>query len=87
MPIERFNGKRAIAVDVFRTGDQSAIDIGDTVKDFIIDKQERLPDGIELGYWQDDSGRIKGRLLTLRNSAVMGFCLVIVIFPFSCVQL
>ncbi|MCH2613754.1 MAG: efflux RND transporter permease subunit, partial [Opitutales bacterium] len=80
MPIEaRFNGKRAIAVDVFRTGDQSAIDIGDTVKDFIIDKQERLPDGIELGYWQDDSGRIKGRLLTLRNSAVMGFCLVILI--------
>ena len=41
MPIEaRFNGERAIAVDVFRTGDQSAIDIGDTVKDFIIDKQE-----------------------------------------------
>ena len=80
MPIEaRFNGERAIAVDVFRTGDQSAIDIGDTVKDFIIDKQERLPDGITLGYWQDDSGRIKGRLLILRNSAIMGFCLVILI--------
>lgn len=68
MPIEaRFNGNRAIAVDVFRTGDQSAIDIGDTVKEYILEKQERLPDGITLGYWQDDSGRIKARLLTLRN--------------------
>lgn len=80
MPIEaRFNGKRSIAVDVFRTGEQSAIEIGDSVKDFIIEKQARLPDGIKLGYWQDDSGRIKNRLMTMRDSAVMGFCLVILI--------
>jgi len=80
MPIEaRFNGKRSIAVDVFRTGEQSAIEIGDSVKDFIKEKQARLPDGIRLGYWQDDSGQIKDRLMTMRNSAVMGFCLVILI--------
>jgi len=79
MPIEaRYNGERAIAVDVFRTGDQSAIDIGDTVKKYIKSKQERLPDAIHLSYWQDDSERIKSRLMTLQNSALMGFCLVIV---------
>ena len=80
MPIEaRFNGKRSIAVDVFRTGEQSAIEIGDTVKDFIIKKQTRLPNEIKLGYWQDDSSDIKNRLMTMRNSAIMGFCLVILI--------
>ncbi len=80
MPIEaRFNGERAIAVDVFRTGDQSALELGNTVKDYIIEKQERLPDGIHLGYWQDDSARIKSRLMTLQSSAIMGFCLVIII--------
>jgi len=75
----RFNGDRAIAVDVFRTGDQSAIDIGAIVRDFVEKKREMLPDGISLSYWQDDSSRIKSRLDTLRTSAVMGYVLVLVI--------
>ena len=80
MPIEaRFNGDRAIAVDVFRTGDQSALDIGKTVKDYIAEKKETLPEGISLGYWQDDSARIKARLDTLKTSAVMGYVLVLLI--------
>ncbi len=80
MPIEaRYNGARAIAVDIFRTGEQSAIDVGDQVKDYIISKQLELPEGITLGYWQDDSARIKARLNTLKQSAVLGFVLVIVI--------
>ena len=75
----RFNGDRAIAVDVFRTGDQSAIDIGAIVRDFVEKKREMLPDGIALSYWQDDSSRIKSRLDTLRTSAVMGYLLVLII--------
>jgi len=79
-PIQsRFNGDRAIAVDVFRTGDQSAIDIGATVREFVEKKREVLPDGISLSYWQDDSSRIKSRLDTLRTSAVMGYVLVLVV--------
>lgn len=75
----RFNGDRAIAVDVFRTGDQSAIEIGKIVKDYIAKKSEMLPAGINLSYWQDDSARIKSRLDTLRGSAIMGYVLVLVI--------
>lgn len=79
-PIQsRFNGDRAIAVDVFRTGDQSAIDIGATVREFVEKKRMMLPAGISLSYWQDDSSRIKSRLDTLRTSAVMGYVLVLVI--------
>lgn len=79
-PIEsRFNGNRSIAIDIFRTGDQSALDIGKAVRDYVAEKQELLPEGINLSFWQDDSSRIKSRLMTLRNSAAMGFFLVLII--------
>lgn len=77
--IAKYNGKRAIAVDVFRTGMQNIIEIGDDVKAFIAIKQKQLPDGITLSYWSDDSERIKIRLATLTDSAIFGFVLVVII--------
>lgn len=77
--ISKYNGKRAIAVDVFRTGMQNIIEIGDDVKEFIAIKQQQLPEGITLSYWSDDSERIKIRLATLTDSAVFGFVLVLII--------
>ncbi|MBT5816037.1 MAG: efflux RND transporter permease subunit, partial [Opitutales bacterium] len=80
MPIEaRFNGKRAIAIDVVRTGDQSLMDIGGDVKDYIDRKSLTLPEGIELTYWQDDSARVGAMLNTLKGSAIMAFFLVMII--------
>jgi multidrug efflux pump subunit AcrB len=77
--VARFNGDRAIAIDVFRTGMQSSIDIGKKVKEFLSWKQEQLPKGIFLKYWSDDSERIVTRLTTLSKSAVMGFILVVIV--------
>ncbi|MBC9866996.1 MAG: AcrB/AcrD/AcrF family protein, partial [Opitutae bacterium] len=75
--VARFNGERALGIDIFRTGDQSFIEIGDTVKDFITRKQEQLPEGIHLSYWRDRSHSIKVRLSILMDSAIVGFCLVV----------
>jgi len=77
--ISKYNGKRAIAIDVFRTGGQSAIELGETVKNYIEAKKLTLPEGIELSYWQDSSRLIKTRLNTLKGSAITGFCLVVLI--------
>lgn len=77
--VARYNGERAIAIDVYRTGMQNIIQIGDDVKAFIAQKQQMLPEGIKLSYWADDSERIKIRLSTLIDSAVFGFILVVVI--------
>lgn len=77
--VARYNGKRAIAIDVFRSGQQDIIQIGDDVKAFITQKQQLLPEGISLTYWDDESERIKIRLATLTDSAVLGFVLVIII--------
>ncbi len=75
--VANFNGERAIAIDVFRTGSQNVIEIGDQVKEFIALKQRQLPEGIRLSYWDDDTYRIKVRLATLQDSAILGFLLVV----------
>ena len=77
--VSKYNGERAIAIDVFRSGLQNIIKIGDDVKEFLAVKQQQLPEGIKLGYWGDDSEKIKVRLTTLKDSAIMGFILVVII--------
>lgn len=75
--VARHNGRLAIAIDVFRTGNQSIIVIGDKIKQYIEIKQSQLPDEIELGYWSDSSERVRSRLSTLTKSALLGFILVL----------
>ncbi len=74
--VSRFNGRRAIAIDVFRSGDQSAIELGETVRNYVEEANDTFPEGIFVDYWADDSERIKQRLMTLQGSAVLGFFLV-----------
>ena len=77
--VSNYNGKRAIAIDIFRTGMQNAIEIGDSIKEFIQVKGDQLPEGIYLSYWDDDTVRIKVRIQTLMDSAIIGFILVVLI--------
>lgn len=74
-----FNGHQAAFVNVERVGDQSAIEVSDAVKDYIASEQENLPEGIILSYWDDDSEALKDRLSILRNSALQGGILVILL--------
>ena len=75
----RFNGKYSAFVDVSRVGSQSAIEIADKVKEYIESKQESMPVGLELDYWDDDSERLKERLGIMTVSAVQGGVLVILL--------
>lgn len=80
IPVEsRHNGNRAVAVNVFRTGNQSAVAVGQAVRDYILEAQTRMPEGVTLTHWNDDSQRIAQRLDTLKDSAIMGFLLVIAV--------
>jgi len=73
----RFNGKQAAFIDVYRLGQQSAIDVADAVKTYINDKQSSLPVGVELSFWDDDSQIVKNRISTLTTSALQGGILVL----------
>lgn len=75
----RFNGKQAAFIDVYRIGQQSAVEVADKVKQYIQDKQPLLPEGFELSYWDDDSQIVKNRIATLGGSALQGGILVLLL--------
>ena len=75
----RFNGQQGALVDVFRIGNQSAIDVADAVKNYIDERQDTLPQGFVLSYWDDDSEIVKSRLNTLITNALQGGFLVLLL--------
>ena len=75
----RFDVQPTMLVSVFRTGDQSALDISDAVHSYVATGNARMPAGITLTTWQDEAQILDDRLsLMLRNGAT-GFVLVFVV--------
>ena len=74
-----FNGQPGVLVKVFRTGDQSALAIGQVVKNYIEKKRLQLPSNVSLGQWRDRSRIVKLRLQTLLDSAWQGGLLIFLI--------
>lgn len=75
----RFNGKTAAFVDVYRIGNQSAIDVATKVKHYLEQQQPLMPAGVELTYWRDRSVIVKNRLNTLSSNALQGGILVLLL--------
>ena len=75
----RFNDKPAALIRVSRIGEQDLQYIAGTVKQYIQDVGPRLPDGVELTVWNDDSTLLSDRLNTLLNSGRQGFMMVLVL--------
>lgn len=73
----RFNGLRAVFIEIYRIGDQSAIEVAEKVKDYIAEQQASLPQGFELSYWGDNSVIVKNRISTLSKNALQGGILVL----------
>ncbi|WP_022951908.1 efflux RND transporter permease subunit [Leucothrix mucor] len=73
-----FDGKRGASLEVYRVGDQSAIELSKAVIEYVANKNDRLPENITLTYWRDNSVSLKARLSTLVTSAAQG-CLLIFI--------
>lgn len=76
--ITRFNGRRAALITVSRNGNENAIEIAESVKNFIAEKMPELPDTVQLSFWDDTSTEIKGRLSILLGSAIQGAILVVI---------
>ena len=75
----RFDGKPAIIVSVFRTGDQSALEIAAVVKDYVDRAQLTFPDGVSLTVWQDQAKVLDDRLSLLLRNGLTGFALVFLV--------
>ncbi|WP_154222506.1 efflux RND transporter permease subunit [Marinicella rhabdoformis] len=77
--LNRFNGERAMEIEVYSVGQQSAIEVADKVKAYLAEKSASLPQSIKLDYWRDRSQIVKNRLSTLINSAIQGGVLVLLL--------
>ncbi|MDO6461371.1 efflux RND transporter permease subunit [Granulosicoccaceae sp. 1_MG-2023] len=79
LPIRtRFNGKPGLLLEVYRVGDQSAIEVAAAVRNYI-NTVAWLPDGVDIKYWRDRSKLVKARLKTLTDNAMQGGILVILL--------
>ncbi len=74
-----FDGRSAKVLEIYRTGDQSAIQVADKVKAYLDSQTSTLPNGVTLDYWRDRSQVVKDRLNTLMTSAWQGGLLVILL--------
>ena len=76
---QNFNGSSSIEIDVFRSGNQSAITVANEVKEYLKEAELTMPANVSLGYWRDRSRIVKARLDTLNKSALQGGLLVILL--------
>jgi len=75
----RFDRKHASFINVARVGDQNAIELANTVKDYIESRKKTLPAGLSLSYWRDSSKVVKARINTLTKSLIQGIGLVLLL--------
>ncbi len=73
----RFDGQPSVLVQVFRVGNQSAIEVAEQVHQYLTEANTRVPEGIQLTAWQDDSEVLVSRLDLLMRNGKVGLVLVI----------
>ncbi|MEZ0277032.1 MAG: efflux RND transporter permease subunit, partial [Roseimicrobium sp.] len=73
----RLNGKRCVVVNVMREGNQNAITIAENVKHYIEEARHRMPDGVDIEFWNDRAKIVSGRIDLLLNNAQSSLILVL----------
>ena len=71
-----FNGKPAITIQILSVGDQSELEISQTVRDYVAQKQVNMPADIRMAAWADVTYYLKGRLDMMVKNLVIGAMLV-----------
>jgi multidrug efflux pump subunit AcrB len=74
-----FDGHPAIIVEVRRVGEEDVLAIADQVKNYIKQAQEKVPAGIRLTIWKDESQDLVDRLDALSSNAWSGLFLVVLV--------
>lgn len=72
------NGKPALTFRIDRVGDQNVLEITALVREYVEEKQQLLPEGVNITYWNDGSRLLKGRIDLMLRNAVQGGILVVI---------
>ncbi len=74
----RYNGRRAVAVDVFRSSNEKVLEIATAVREHLqAEVLPSLPPGVDVEIWKDDSVEVAGRLGLMIENALLGLALVL----------
>ena len=66
-------------INVFRVGNQNAIEVSNTVNRYIKNVISTLPQGVYIKSWNDESKILRGRIDLLLKNARLGLVLVLVV--------
>lgn len=78
--LARFDGRRAVLLQVFRVGEQDALVVTGAVHRWVAgDGRALLPPGVQMATWRDESVILRGRIDLLFSNALQGLVLVLVI--------
>jgi multidrug efflux pump subunit AcrB len=72
------NGEPAVLLQVMTTETMDIVKASDSIREWLEDRQETLPEGAKLTLWTDNADEFKGRMKTIGKSAVMGLALVLI---------
>ena len=75
----RFDEAPAVMVSVYRSGEQSVLDVAAAVRDYVERADAWLPEGITLTVWQDQSLVLSDRLAIMLGNGAAGFLLVFIV--------
>jgi multidrug efflux pump subunit AcrB len=75
----RFEGKSAGIINIYRVADQNALTVCNTVKAFVAQFRDNLPDGVQVALFADRSTILKSRLSLLVTNMAYGLCLVVLL--------
>ena len=73
------NGEPGILLQIMTTETMDIVKASDSVRKWIEERQETLPEGAKLMLWTDQAEDFKGRMKTIGSSAAMGLALVMII--------
>jgi multidrug efflux pump subunit AcrB len=70
-------GKPAAFIQIYRVADQSALKVAKTVKDYVADIRDDLPEGMDITFFSDRSIILNSRINLLLKNMALGLILVI----------
>lgn len=76
--LSRLNGENGARLTIYTIGDQDALQVSKLVKNYVVQKQSELPEGVSINAWFDNSRILQGRIDLLLKNAAQGGLLVII---------
>lgn len=80
--LSRLNGDQSISFSVSKKSEANSLDIIDEIKLLVESYKNRVPDGVEFGFFNDNSVYINRVIGILKNNAITGMILIAFILYF-----